>query len=473
MSELLQTKKKNLFLQDHDYQKDLYLRKELAQYSSTDLLVLEEILYSPLKISVKKLAKNVDLSLEEIESSLEKIATTSLFTESEQMLFVDKKVRKYLDIHILPYTEDFRPSIDYVISLLQLCPIEILPQWYSIPRSSNDIMQSIIEKYLLTPVFYERHLENIGSQHPLCKQILDFVFSSPTRSILKDDLFDYLGISEEKFEECLFYLELQFVLFSHYQHGKIFLKPLQEWEDYLQFHIPLSAIEKDDDNLEVFRKNPFAAVEDMRALLLLFQKEPLAVHRDTKEIDQNTLMYAARYLEFSPDDLCEKEKITEYLSNLIDLLLSLRLADIVDDKLYACAFANEFIDKTPKERAFFIYKHPLLDAQFFQKQGAKFTEKELREAERAILPAKDGGWFLLNGLLEKMRVHLRDEHMIYLKKEGRRYFYALPSYSDVEKSFVHTTLYHWLFFCGIVEKAGKNGSAYLRLTSFGHEIFEE
>ena len=47
-------------LSDYDYEKDIENRLLIAEFSDFDREILEEILFSPLKISVKNFSKNME-----------------------------------------------------------------------------------------------------------------------------------------------------------------------------------------------------------------------------------------------------------------------------------------------------------------------------------------------------------------------------------------------------------------------------
>ncbi len=47
--------------------------------------------------------------------------------------------------------------------VLKRIPISVLPNWYSFPRSTDHIFDSIIEKYMMTPKVYRRHLLDLIS----------------------------------------------------------------------------------------------------------------------------------------------------------------------------------------------------------------------------------------------------------------------------------------------------------------------
>jgi len=78
LMELSPVRKNKISLSDYDYQKDIENRLLMSQFTSTDLEVLEEILYSSLQIPVKKLSKTLEIEEQKVFLSLEKLAKTDL-----------------------------------------------------------------------------------------------------------------------------------------------------------------------------------------------------------------------------------------------------------------------------------------------------------------------------------------------------------------------------------------------------------
>src|SRR5690606_655670 len=93
-------------------------------------------------------------------------------------IFVDKDKRKYFEIQISRFDEDFVPGMEFVQGLLKKVPIQVLPLWYATPRTSNNIFESIIEKYLLTPQIYQRYLSELSLGDPLFTSIMRDLFVS-------------------------------------------------------------------------------------------------------------------------------------------------------------------------------------------------------------------------------------------------------------------------------------------------------
>src|SRR5262249_16209304 len=110
MIELSPLRKNKISLSDYDFHSDIENRLLMAQFSTFDLEVLEEILYSSLTIPIRKLAKNLDVDDTELLPVLEKLSKSRLFTIDKELLVVEKEMRKYYESQALKFDEEFKPG---------------------------------------------------------------------------------------------------------------------------------------------------------------------------------------------------------------------------------------------------------------------------------------------------------------------------------------------------------------------------
>ena len=154
MRELRSSIKNKVHLPDYDYKKDIQNRILISQLTNNDIRILEEILYRPSTIPVSDLLRDLNLPEDVIYITLKKLEKSSLFRVEKNTIYVNKGMRKYYDqIMIIFDRTAFIPNLDFLQNLLKKVPIHILPAWYHIPRTANNIFDSLVEKYLLTPNF--------------------------------------------------------------------------------------------------------------------------------------------------------------------------------------------------------------------------------------------------------------------------------------------------------------------------------
>ena len=119
MIELTQLKKNKITLSDYNYRRDIENRLLLASFTTFEISVLEEILYSPIKVLIRKIAKNIDKSEEEVLPVLEKLSKTGLLAIEGDSITVDKETRKYFETEIEKFEPDFCPGMEFLQNVLK------------------------------------------------------------------------------------------------------------------------------------------------------------------------------------------------------------------------------------------------------------------------------------------------------------------------------------------------------------------
>lgn len=456
MVEINSLRKNKIALEDYDYKKDIENRLLMSQFSSTDLDVLEEILYSSIKISTRKLAKSVDLDEDELHPILEKLSKTGLFTFEDDSIVVDKEMRKYFEAQTLKFDPDFKPGMEFLQSLLRKVPIHVLPVWYSIPRTSNNIFDSLVEKYLLTPHIFQRYISELNFTDPILTGMVHDVFNAPEYKIYGKDLIEKYGISREQFEQYLLLLEFHFACCLGYEkvgeEWKEIVTPLHEWRDYALFlrntEAPTIA-----STVQRKRSDDFAFIQDLSHILAQAKKSPIPSDKF------NTLT-------------AKIENATEeYIQFLIHKLRQLKLADIVDNRLYALESANDFLDMRPENRALFLYRHPLNRFSSSRVHAEILTDRTLREAEKSILRVLNSGWVYFDDFIRGVIAPLSEESIILLKRQGKTWKYTLPAYTQEELALIKATVLEWLFELGVTAVGMHNGKECFCVTPFGQSLF--
>ena len=246
MLELNLLRKNKINLSDYNSQQDIENRTLISDFSPTDLKVLEEILFSTLKISLKKLIRSLQISEQELLPILHKLAKGNLLTLQDDAITVDKEIRKGFEFQIQRFNADFKPDMEFLQGLLRKVPIHLLPIWYAIPRSSNNIFESIVEKYLLTPQIYQRYLNELNFHECLdpsiaqtAKGIMTDLFKSSDFTLSSTDVIAKYNLTRSSFDEVMLLLEFYFVCTVHYvkeeDHWLEVITPFYEWHQYLRF----------------------------------------------------------------------------------------------------------------------------------------------------------------------------------------------------------------------------------------------
>lgn len=480
MLELTSARKNKINLTDYPYQQDIESRILLADFTTADLEVLEEILFSPLKISIKKLNRTRDCTESDLLPILQKLSTTGLLEIQGDTLIIDKERRKYFEFQITRLEDGFCPNMEFVQGLLKQVPIHILPTWYAIPRSSNNIFESIVEKYLLTPQIYQRYLMELNFSDPVLSGIVQDVFSAPDFRISTSDLIAKYNLARKDFEQLMLQLEFNFVCFVTYTREEDYwqesVTPFHEWREYLLF-LQQTEARVIEEQISIFRHrdHDFAFVEDMGTILNLAKKKPLNCDRWkagnalplslTKSLAPHCLL---------PIDTSEEIHFAQqYLARIVEKLLLLKLADLNYGRLSCLDSAGDWLDLTLENRALHFYRHSLNRLSNNSLPASLCNERNQREAEKSIKRVLHGGWVLFDDFIRGAIVSLGEESVVMLKKNGKSWKYTLPQYSEDEKALIKASIFDFLFECGFVATGLHEGRDCFAVTAFGQFFFEE
>lgn len=439
MLELSPARKNKVNLADYNCQQDIENRMLMSDFSTLDIEILEEILYSPLKISFKKLARSIGCEDSELLASLKKFSGAGLVSLNEDAILVDKEKRKYFEFEINRFDPQFKPDMEFLQGLLRKVPIHVLPTWYSIPRTSNNIFESIFEKYLLTPHIFQRYLMELNLGDPVLNAIIQDVFSAPDFKVSSSDLISKYNLKRRDFEEMILVLEFNFACCLTFEkaddHWLEYVAPFHEWHEYLRFFRATepSCISPKEPIVRS-KESDFAFLEEMSELLMKAKKKPLAVAKSTA----------------------------------VEKLCLTKLADYADGKLRTLEAGDAWLDLSLENRALHLYRNP-----HNRILSLTVGERYVREAEKSIKRVLHGGWLYFDEFLKGVLVPLNEHSVVMLKKSGKHWKYTLPVYGDEEKALLKATIFEWLYELGMVAIGTCRGRDCFAVTHFGRFFFDD
>ncbi len=464
MVELTITKKNKVNLADYDYKQDIKNRLFLLECSPFDLVVLDEILFSSIKISIRKIAKNIESDESVLIPVLEKFNKIGLLTFEDHSVVIDKEARKYFETEIEKFEADFIPGMEFLQHLLKKIPIHVLPTWYSIPRTSDNIFSSLVEKYLLTPQIFQRHLLDLSLGNPILSEIAQDVFSSENLELSAQEITKKYHLSRELFEEYMLLLELNFVCCLKYQKNQEKweerVTPFHEWREYLIFLRETTTSQiRDVSKIQKMRPHDFSFVEDLSLLLKMIKKETILLNEASHTLIASHLC---------PNSL---KPFHEYLEQLVHKLQILKLAEVVEGRLYPLETASEWLEMRPESKALHLYRHPLNRLVRPDLPEDFITEKTLKEAEKSIQLVLDTGWVVFDDFFRGVTVPIGTNNTIVLKKCGKSWKYLIPQYTPEEKIVFHATIFERLFEAGVTAVGLYGDKACFTVTPFGRSLF--
>lgn len=471
MLELNPYRKNKINLTDYDYEKDIDNRMILSKLTAHDFIVLEELLFSPSHRPLEDFFDGLDLSKKEVIRTLDLLKNSGLFTIENSELIIHKEMRKYFEAAIMKFEIGFVPGVEFLQTLLKKVPIHILPHWYPIPRSTDNIFDAIIEKYLKTPQIYQRYLIELNFGDNILDGIMQDLMEAPEFTLPAVSIKQKYGIADRDFEEIMLLLEFNFVACLVYtKEGTQWIPHVTlfyEWREYLRFvntrvPKPLQKI------VNRYRPADFAFVDDLTALLESIDKEPLALSIDQNERWVPVRGELKRLFQVIDDLEAEGEQRGEhYLSHLIHKTLSVKLGSIAHNSLQLSPKAEEWLALPLEQRALFLYKYSINTIPTDDVSASVATERSIKEIEKALGKIFDIGWIDFEAFLQSLVIPLSDQSRVTLQKVGRSWRYMLPIYNDAEKGLLQKVILEFLFEAGITAIGQADGHPCFKVTEFG------
>jgi predicted transcriptional regulator len=453
-----QSKKNRINLADYPYEKDIKNRLLMADLSVFEVEVIHEILHSSLKIEIDQLAKALDSSAKKLEPVLAKLAKMKLLKQNENNIEINKDMRKYFESEILKYDDDFKADMEFLRGLLNKVPIHVLPQWYPISKTSDDIFSSIIEKFLHTPKIYQRYLDDLVFDEPILREIMNDVFASPELKVQCKTLLKKYSLTREKLEENLLHLEFNLACcLSYSMVGDTWeevITPFYEWKKYLQFErdtVPVAIKEVES----IVRTHPedFGFVQDMTRLLLGAQDKKITlVNRKLTNKDAK---------EFLPE-IIDEQMPPNYIQNILDILLKMKFAEIKNDVFVPHDSANDWIKKPLLEQAMLLYRF----------SGSHIQDKDIRATEKSLKKVLRTGWVYFDDFLKGFTAPIGKTEPVSLESTGKRWRYVLPKYTKEDIAMVKSTIFDRLFQCGMVCTGTHHNKPCFMVTPFGKNTLD-
>ena len=480
MSETQVYRKNKINLNDYDYQNDVKNRCLLSCLSEDEIEVLKELVYIPTQLSISLLAKQIDKSFDKTLEILQVLLKTKLFKIVDNQVTINKEKRKYFEYQMIKFEEKFIPGIEFMQTLLKKVPIHVLPAWYPIPRTSNNIFHSLIEKYFSTPQIFQRYLSELNFSDKRLTEIIHHVLNSPNYKIRSEKLKKLYALSDEDFEKHMLYLEFNFVcciVFDKVDGKWIEIVTLfQEWKDYLNFLKKSKPIEiENKHHIQRDRPHDFSFIKDMSIVLTFAKKTPLFLDLDNKE-----RWVLDKHFKKPISEACQgfhaytKEGsffFEEYMHRVIQKLLLLKLAKIEKKQLIPSDEIGDWLTLPLEKRALTTYKTTINRCRFSEFSQEICTERNIHEIENSIMRITDLSWVFFDDFLKGIIAPISEKSKMTLKKTGRYWQYSLPHYSHEEKFLIRKVIYEWLFEGGMVATGIFKGKECLKITSLGKSIF--
>jgi predicted transcriptional regulator len=442
-------RKNKINLADYAYKRDIENRLFLAQLTVFETQVLEEILHHSLKISIQELAEDLECKAADLTPALKKLSSSKLFKIDHGTLIVDRERRKYYSSQIEKFDEGFEPDMEFIQGLLNKVPIHVLPVWYAIPRSTDNIIASIIERYLLTPEIYRQYLAEVQFDDPIIIDIIKDLNLAPGFRIASSELIAKYNLTREQFEEYILLLEYHFICCIHYEklndEWQEIVTPFQEWLDYLRFETrtiprPIQDIEQITPIIDT---GEFVFIKDMQTVLKACKRKSL------KEKEIHALL----------------DRPSAYISHLVAKAIQV---EFLKPSYQLLEKGEEWLEKSKPDQSVSLSVDSLNTLLSIEVSSHLYAPRNMRLLEKSLIKKLSANqWVYVDDFLEGFTASIGDKEPIVLKNKGKKWCYALPIYSEEEQQFMKAVLIERFFELGIVNVGVHNKKTCFALTAFG------
>jgi hypothetical protein len=455
-----QHQKNKVKLSDYNYREDITHRLFLADLSPFDAQVLNEILDLSIQFPLSQLAQLVDTSIPTLTPVIQKLSQSQLLKQIGETIVVDKELRKYYELQMGKFDDAQVPGFDFLFAALRKVPIQVLPDWYAIPRSTNDILQSIADQYLRTPKIYQRHLAELQLMQSTTTAILQDVFQSPNLKVRAEVLRRKYALSRESFEEILLDLEFNFACcLSYNQIGEQWeevVTPFREWRDYLlacreRQSRPIAA----SPSVRTHRDPEFSFVNDLSALLKAAAQAPLSID----------LAAVVTWLPELGKGFYREPNV--YLNTLFARLSYLGLAEVRNGQMIPTYGARDWLRLSPQDQALTLYRIPAKDYGIASSISTLISDRTQRDIERELRAVMGKGWIPLESFIQSLTISLGNAAPVTLKQTGKRWRYEIPQYAETDLAAIRWVLWQRLFEAGMVNTGMQGNVACFCMLPFG------
>lgn len=465
----IQGRKNKIDLTNYNYKKDIKNRLILQKLSIFEVEVLKEIIYNSLTFPIEDLASIFSVDEETLSPILAKLCQTGLFTVDSNKITVNKDMRRYYEAQIEKFDEDFCPNMEFIFSLLSQVPIHVLPQWYSIPKSTDNIYSSIIEKYFSTPTAYERFLREQDFENDSMQGIMEDVFKSEELKVPASRLREKYDLSREEFEECMLHLEFNFICYLTYDpvdgYWEEHVTAFHEWSQYQKKkNIMQPQSITDRDNLEKHHSHDFGFIEDMAKVIKEIQQD----ESFDLELKDSTYILPENKMELISGISSNDSNIWNiHNKSIVECLIMMNFIQIHNGQVNVVKAALEWLEKSIQDRAMTFYFHSL--NRFRQQDTCQqtYNDRDVREVEKALKAVVDDGWVYLDDFAKQLSSPIGNNSPVSLVKKGRRWEYQFPTFSEKDIAFVKRCIFEHLFESGMVSIGTINNKDCFSLTPFG------
>lgn len=474
-------KKYLIKLEDFDFRREIKVRIFLAELTPFELTVLQEVLHQPLIFSIEVFSDHIRTKHEDVKRVLRKLSENTLLRMEGDTVAQNKEMRKLFEFHVSKFDSNFKPSVSFIIQQLNQVPLSTLLDWYPIPQSSDDIIDSIIERCLKSPkVFHHYKMEFLSEAPEIYKKILERLYSAKELKISAQEILCEYHLSREEFEKIVLYLEFHFLCFSTYEKKcgswEQFLSPCDELKKYfLDYYLfPFTCvnigIEKQEKKFPLLEK----LSQELARISHVISSE------DSRDVGSGLCTIAQEHYPMAiGTDLTDcsdspREKIHHGDISSETIISWMQASGFLEKKKHQLKVTDLGVLwlKMPLEEQARYFHRKLLLCEELSLLTSRFSVKDFRNLGKSFKRIAHLGWVNLREFIQKLDISIGNEGEVSLKKKGNAWEYVLPKYSDVTISWIHKVISEYYVNIGMLKIAEWDNDTYISLTDFGRKILD-
>ena len=265
---------------------------------------------------------------------------------------------------LINFDADFKPTIDFIQSILCRIAPQTLPNWYQISRTSDSIFSSIIEKYLVNPRVFEKYIADIQFENPVLDSMIKDIYNAPDCRVESSVLQKKYKLSRAQFVESMIHMEFNFIAFISYEETDDqwleVVTPFYEWREYLRHHKETQPKGiSNPEEIQVLGYKDFQFLSDLRDLLkATLSGETFAVvtKGGMQTMETKIVLHLLPHLAICEAKNCD---VVGYLSRILTKVQLLEIGDITNKKLISNKNTAGWVEKTLPEMAMILYRNQL------------------------------------------------------------------------------------------------------------------
>ena len=221
------------------------------------------------------------------------------------------------------------------------------------------------------------------------------------------------------------------------------------------------------------RPNEYGFSKDLAEMLMLIDREPSNFSLKGNKWELDPKIASLLITNFPHDHKSLKlPSFSTYIDLLIEKIVLLGFVQKQSSQILLTETAFEWLELGKQEQAIAIFKHPFHQVRLTQTLAEIHSDRNIHEVENSLTVITQFGWVLFDDFIKGTAIALKEEKKVRLKKEGRKWRYSIPTYSEVERSYIETVIFHYLFESGIVSLGLINGEIGFKVTELGSSLFK-